>query len=122
MSLNPGGSNSYSWRYSAKHEDRSLEIYGTIVALQEVQAREYNYGSNQPGRPAFWPDGNPKMNIRVGLATPEGQLKSLTFNKAGTKQISGEKLWPVEPSSSARAPYSRWISLSVTPSASAASM
>lgn len=91
MSLNPGGSNNYSWRYSAKHEDRSLEIYGTIVALQEVQAREYNYGSNQPGRPAFWPDGNPKMNIRVGLATPEGQLKSITFNKAGKKQISGEK-------------------------------
>lgn len=91
MSLNPGGSNNHSWHYSAKHEDRSLEITGTIVALQEVQAREYNYGSNQPGRPAFWPDGNPKMNIRVGLATPEGQLKSITFNKAGKKQISGEK-------------------------------
>jgi hypothetical protein len=31
------------------------------------------------------------MNIRVGLATPEGQLKSITFSKAGKKQMSGEK-------------------------------
>ena len=91
MSLNPGGSNNYSWHYSNKYDDRTLELIGTIVSLQEVQAREFNYGSNQPGRPAFWPDGNPKMNIRVGLATPEGQLKSITFGKAGKKQISGEK-------------------------------
>lgn len=91
MSLNPGGSNNYSWHYSNKHEDRTLELTGTIVSLQEVQAREFNYGGNQPGRPAFWPDGNPKMNIRIGLATPQGQLKSITFAKAGKKQISGEK-------------------------------
>lgn len=91
MSLNPGGTGNYAWRYSPKHEDRTLELWGTVVSLQEVQAREFNYGSNQPGRPAFWPDGNPKMNIRVGFATPDGSLKSVTFNKAGKKQVSGEK-------------------------------
>lgn len=92
MSLNPGGANNYSWNYSKQDRDGfSLELHGTVVSLQEVQAREYNPGSNQPGRPAFWPDGNPKMNIRVGFATPDGSLKSITFMKAGKKQISGEK-------------------------------
>lgn len=92
MSLNPGGTANYSWNYSnPEREGYALELTGTIVALQEVQAREYNPGSNQPGRPSFWPDGNPKMNIRVGFATADGQLKSLTFMKAGKKQVSGEK-------------------------------
>jgi len=92
MSLNPGGMNSFNWNYSNQQKDGfSLELYGTIVSLQEVQAREYNPNSNQPGRPAFWPDGNPKMNIRVGFATPDGTLKSLVFQKAGKKQVAGEK-------------------------------
>lgn len=92
MSLNPGGTANYSWNYSnQEREGFSLEMTGTVVSLQEVQAREYNPNNNQPGRPAFWPDGNPKMNIRVGFATPEGQLKSITFMKAGKKQVSGEK-------------------------------
>lgn len=92
MSLNPGGTSNYSWNYSnQEREGFSLELTGTVVSLQEVQAREYNPNSNQPGRPSFWPDGNPKMNIRVGFATPDGQLKSITFMKAGKKQVSGEK-------------------------------
>lgn len=92
MSLNPGGAVNYNWNYSKQdREDFSLELWGTIVALQEVQAREFNPNGNQPGRPAFWPDGNPKMNIRVGFATPDGSLKSITFMKAGKKQVSGEK-------------------------------
>ena len=92
MSLNPAGTSNYSWNYSKPDRDGfSLELFGTIVSLQEVQAREYNPNSAQPGRPAFWPDGNPKMNIRVGFATPDGSLKSITFQKAGRKQVSGEK-------------------------------
>lgn len=90
MGLNPGGAN-YSWHYSNKHDDKTLSLTGTIVAIQEVQAREYNHDSNQPGRPAFWPDGNPKMNIRIAVATPEGSLKSFVFAKAGIKQQTGEK-------------------------------
>lgn len=92
MSLNPTGMGGSSWNFSRPDgEGYSLELYGTVVSLQEVQARTYNPGSNQPGAPRFWPDGNPVMNIRVGLATPEGKLKTVTFGKAGKKQISGEK-------------------------------
>jgi len=92
MSLNPGGASNYGWNYSKQDKEGfSLELWGTIVSLQEVQAREYTMGSNQPGRPRTWPDGNPVMNIRVGLAMPDGSLKSITFGKAGKKQVSGEK-------------------------------
>lgn len=92
MSLNPTGLGvNHNWNYSKQDRDGfSLELYGTIVSLQEVQARVYTM-NGQPGRPDFWPDGNPKWNIRVGFATPDGSLKSLTFQKAGKKQISGEK-------------------------------
>lgn len=92
MSLNPGGAVNYNWNYSNQQRDGfSLEIVGTVVSLQEVQGREYNPNSNQPGRPACWPDGNPKMNIRMGLAMQDGSLKSFTFGKAGKKQVSREK-------------------------------
>lgn len=92
MSLNPGGMGGSSWNMSRPNEDDySLELWGTIVSLQEVQAREYNPYNKQPGAPRFWPDGNPVMNIRMGLAAPDGSLKSVTFAKAGKKQASGEK-------------------------------
>lgn len=92
MSLNPTGMSGSSWNMSnPNREGFSLEIYGTVVSLQEVQARMYNPNSNQPGAPRFWPDGNPVMNIRMGLATPDGSLKTVTFGKAGKKQVSGEK-------------------------------
>jgi hypothetical protein len=92
MSLNPGGASSYGWNYSKQDQEGfSLELYGTIVSLQEVQAREFNPNTRQPGRPRFWPDGNPVMNIRVGFAVPDGTLKSVTFMKAGKKQVSGKK-------------------------------
>lgn len=91
MSLNPTGTGNFNWNYSRQdREDYSAELYGTVVAIQEVQARMYN-PNGQPGAPKFWPDGNPVMNIRMGLATPDGSLKSITFQKAGKKQISGEK-------------------------------
>lgn len=92
MSLNPSGMGGSSWNFSRPNDDGySLEFWGTVVSLQEVQARDYNPAGNAPGRPSFWPDGNPKMNIRVGFAAPDGSLKSVTFAKAGKKQVSGEK-------------------------------
>ena len=91
MALNPGGNGNYNWNYSNETRDGfSLELWGTVVSIQEVQGREFSM-NGQPGRPAFWPDGNPKMNIRIGLATPDGSLKSVTFAKAGKKQVAGEK-------------------------------
>lgn len=92
MSLNPSGMGGSSWNLSNPNkEGYSLELYGTVVSLQEVQARMYNPNGNGPGAPRTWPDGNPVMNIRMGLATPDGSLKAVTFAKAGKKQVSGEK-------------------------------
>lgn len=91
MSLNPVGAGSNYWNYSNEaNAGYSLELWGTIVSLQEVQAYEFGMG-NGPRKPKFWPDGNPVMNIRVGFATPDGSLKCMVFNKAGKKQVSGEK-------------------------------
>jgi len=91
MSLNPTGTTNYNWNYSKQdREDYSPELIGTVVSLQEVQARDFSM-NGQPGRPKFWPDGNPVMNIRMGVAQQDGTLKSVTFAKAGKKQRSGEK-------------------------------
>lgn len=91
MSLNPtGGSN--NWNFSnAQKDGYSEQLIGTCVAIQEVQARDYNPGQNGPGAPKFWPDGNPVMNIRMAFALSDGSMKSFTFGKAGKKQRSGEK-------------------------------
>lgn len=92
MSLNPNGTAGSSWNMSRPNDpDYSLELWGTVVSLQEVQARTYNPNSKQPGAPRFWPDGNPVMNIRMGLATPDGSLKTVTFAKAGKAAREGKK-------------------------------
>lgn len=91
MALNPGGA-SYNWNYSNDQKDGfSLEMTGTVVSIQEVQAREWNQQTRQPGKPKTWPDGNPVWNIRMGFAMPDGNLKTFTFAEAGKKQMSGEK-------------------------------
>lgn len=90
MSLNPGGTN-YSWNYSNPNkEGYSTQLVGTVLTIQEVQKRGYTM-NGQPGAPEFWPDGNPKMNIRIGLATPEGELKAFTFQPAGRQARMGQK-------------------------------
>ncbi len=91
MSLNPAGATNFNWNYSnPERPNFSLELWGTVVSVQEVQARMFNPGGGL-GRPATWPDGKPKMNIRVGLATPEGELKSVTMARAGRDQAMGKK-------------------------------
>ena len=89
MALNPGSNTNWNCTKPDK-EGYSLELFGTVVSIQEVQAREYTM-SGQPGRPRFWPEGNPVWNIRMGFAMPDGSLKSITFPEAGAKQRSGEK-------------------------------
>ena len=91
MALNPMGNN-YNWNCTKpENEGFSDTLVGTVVAIQEVQARDYIYGSNQPGLPKFWPEGNPVFNIRMAFACPDGSLKTFTFPEAGKKQKSGEK-------------------------------
>jgi hypothetical protein len=91
MGLNPMGGNSYNWNYSNEERDGfSLELYGTVVAMQEVQATDRPL-NGQPGRPKFWPDGKPVFNIRMSFATPEGWLKTFTFGEAGKEAKAGRK-------------------------------
>ena len=94
MSLNPNGVpvKRYSWNMSRPNDDDyTLELWGTVLALQEVQAREYNPNGKTPGKPRFWPNGNPVWNIRMALAKPDGELVTVTFSKASKKQYLGEK-------------------------------
>lgn len=91
MSLNPNGySANYNWNYSKPDKPGySEELVGTVVSLQEIQAREWKEGGI--GVPKYWTNGDPVMNIRMGLATADGQFKTITFQKAGRKQMAGEK-------------------------------
>lgn len=91
MSLNPGGANSYGWNYSKSDKPGySTQLVGTVLAIQEVQKMGFTM-NGQPGAPQFWPDGNPMMNIRIALATQEGELKTFTFQPAGKQARMGQK-------------------------------
>lgn len=91
MSLNPGGASNYSWNYSKPDKPGfSTQLVGTVFAIQEVQKMGFTT-TGQPGAPEFWPDGNPKMNIRLALATEQGELKTFTFQPAGKAARMGQK-------------------------------
>lgn len=91
MALNPTGMKSYNWNYSKPDKaGYSTTLIGTVVAIQEVQKMSFSM-NGQPGTPEFWPDGNPKMNIRLALATETGELKTFTFQPAGKQQRLGNK-------------------------------
>lgn len=90
--LNPiSNQQNYNWNYSKpEKEGYSTLLVGTVLAIQEVQKTKYN--PNGPGVPEFWEDsGKPKWNIRMALATPEGQLKTFTFQPASRAAQRGEK-------------------------------
>ncbi len=93
MSINPAGmqqTSSNYWNYTKPDKpDYSTTLVGTVVAIQEVQKRTFN--PNGPGMPEFWPDGNPKFNIRLVLVDSEGQLKLFTFQPAGKAAREGRK-------------------------------
>ena len=90
MSLNPGGM-SYGWNHTNRENPEfSLELVGTVVAIQEKQHMNWN-NSGGPRTPAFWDNGDPKMDIRIAFATPEGRLKTFQFGKASRKQAQNPK-------------------------------
>lgn len=92
MSLNPTGYVSYNWNYNKPDKaGYSLELYGTVVSIQEVQGRKFNPQDPRNSQPDFWPNGNPKMNIRVGVAQPDGTFRCFTFAKPGRAQQLGQK-------------------------------
>lgn len=97
MSLNPTGGIP-SWNYTKPDKDNYTQpdangqqsIVGTIVSIQEVQARKWR-ADGQLGAPDTWDDGKPKMNIRIGLALPDGTIRTFTFGKAGKEARAGRK-------------------------------
>lgn len=93
MSLNPFNTTvNHNWNYSNdQREGYSPELIGTVLSLQEVQSTVYNPNPQAPRVPAFWPDGNPKFNIRMALADQQGQLKLFTFAPAGKAAKQGLK-------------------------------
>lgn len=91
MALNPGGTSNYSWNYSKPDKPGySTQLVGTVLAIQEVQKMGFTT-SGQPGAPQFWPDGNPMMNIRLALATEQGEIKTFVFQPAGKQARMGQK-------------------------------
>lgn len=91
MSLDPTGMNaskSIAWNYSDPNREGYCDnFYGTVLAIQEVQAYEFNRNPNAQRRAKFWNDGNPVMNLRLLFALPDGNLRSWTIQKAGKRAI-----------------------------------
>lgn len=92
MSLDLAGKGqSDNWNYAKQNEPGYSEtLVGTVLALQEMQKRDFTL-DGRPGRPSVWPDGNPVFNIRMTLATQDGDIKTFTFGKAGKAAREGKK-------------------------------
>lgn len=93
INLNPVSTvrESYNWNYSKPNEPGySLELVGTVVAIQQVQAMEFGAGG-VPTQPATWPDGNPKWNIRMALCGPNGGIRTWTFQPASKAAKEGKR-------------------------------
>ena len=85
MSLEP--IQNFNWRYS---EQGNETLTGTVVTIQEWQGRNWTQ-NGQGSTPSVWDDGNPRMSIRMGFITPEGEFKSFVFPEAGKAQKEGKK-------------------------------
>ena len=76
-----------SWNYSNPNKDYYTEqLIGTVQAVQLVQATDF-----QTRQPKYWSDGNPRFNVRIALADPNGDLVTFTFQKAGKAAREGKK-------------------------------
>lgn len=65
---------SNAWNYSDPDKPGySTDLTGIIVGMDNPQARDF-----QTGKPVFWDDGKPRRNLRVFIATVDGE-KSITF-------------------------------------------
>lgn len=95
MSLDPVRK-TYGWNCTnPNREGYSIDIWGTVLNVQDVQ--KYSYVSpeeraqGKQSKPMYWDDGNPVMNQRLILATPDGSVKTVTYEKAGKKAKQGQK-------------------------------
>lgn len=90
MSINPGGNfgNVKYWNYTNPNKDYYTPmVEGVVVAIQEVQKHVYG----QPGVGEFWPDGNPKMNIRITLGCEDGIFRMFEFQPANKAARMGQR-------------------------------
>lgn len=73
--LRGNSSKAMSWNYSnPNNPGYSLQLGGTVVEISNPQ--KINYATKQP---EFWPDGNPKRNLRVTVLDSTGQEWGWTF-------------------------------------------
>lgn len=65
---------SSAWNYSNESKPGfSTELSGALVGMDNPQARDFNTGKKR-----YFNDGNPMRNIRLFIATADGE-KSVTF-------------------------------------------
>jgi len=92
MSLNPISMSENSWNYSHPGTPTYMPtLTATVLGLQEIQRREYVPGRPGQGPASFWPDGKPKMNIRMIMVDQMGALKTFIFQPAGKAAREGKK-------------------------------
>ena len=74
------------WNYGNKNkENYTTECVGRIVSIQLAQAAKF--GSNGKIGDTY-PDGNPKLNVRVLMCTANGDFIAHSFSKASKKSGS----------------------------------
>ena len=80
LDFNGGGSGNF-WNYHDKNKEGfSTVITGDVVEIQTPQKR--NFVTKQP---ETWPDGNPKLNIRLILAGQDGSELAWEFSPGGSQ-------------------------------------
>lgn len=71
-----GGSEGNNWNYSDNTKQNYREwIQGTVVEISNPQARDF-----ATGKPATWPDGNPKRNLMLSLLQQDNMEITWTFS------------------------------------------
>lgn len=70
-----GSSGGNNWNYSKPQEEGYMEmIEGTVVEISNPQS--INFNTKQP---EVWPDGNPKLNLRLTIKGKSGRELNWTF-------------------------------------------
>lgn len=63
------------WNFSRPDQEGFTPVLeGTLVKVSFSQARNYDANQRKFTSPAFWPDGNPKLMIRLHVADANGEV------------------------------------------------
>lgn len=74
--LSGGGmSDGKFWNFSREDQDNYMPVLeGTLTKVSFDQAKNYDANQRKFTSPAFWPDGNPKINIRLHITDLGGEV------------------------------------------------